>query len=76
LFQDTSEEALPSATGMGYVDVPGRDGFEFRAVGAGPSDTYNYWEGAHFADERGPAGVYVGGKLTDIFDGLNPAISE
>lgn len=42
--QGTSDAALPSVTGMGYADVPGRDGYEFRAVGAGPSDTYNYWQ--------------------------------
>ena len=40
----TYAEPIPSVTGFGYTDVPGRDGFEFRAVGAGPSDTNNYWQ--------------------------------
>ena len=53
--QDISDEALPSATGMGYSDVPGRDGYEFRAVSAGPSDTYNYWQVATTVLQRSHA---------------------
>jgi len=69
-------QPIPSVTGFGYTDVPGRDGYEFSAVAAGPSDTHNYWLGAHSGDEKGPKGVHVGGRLLDVFDSLNPVIGE